>query len=582
MKELFPGETELSTLIALALEDRLHPTQVKRLNTLLRERADARQYYVKSIAIHVSMSQMQNLHMVDKDSSQDDHHILYEQISQDLTESAIREALTESNARSSTRSSSPSLSQWRSPNRKELMRFLRNAAAIILFSIALIWLDRELWKRSQSVPPMPVAQLTQLIGVLESESTGHHYYSGKAIYSEVCTLSKDGFVELIFPSQVRAVVEGPARFEIPGFNQVHLLEGKLFAHVPTEGIGFTINSPSARIVDLGTEFGLEVWADGATDVYTYEGKVQLVGHSSRREIDKPVIVSADEARQVDHSGQTISHLEFDTQKFVRQFDSKSNFIWRGHRTLDLADVVGGGNGFGSGQLGHVITLDTGKVTSKSFYRKFQQGVFNQEKYYNNQKIFTAVPSLPFVDGLFLPDGGARTVQIAEAGLHFAGFPDTGGQTYGDAANGGQILHSHDRVSDLILGGKTYGTRESPAIYMHANLGITFDLAAIRHSMGDVKKIMRFTSRCGLSESVLDDPVYQNTQNSAIPSADFWVLVDGQVAFKRRGVRVQADGATDIEIELNHTNRYLTLTVTDGNSDNSFDWGLFVEPVLELE
>ena len=447
-----------------------------------------------------------------------------------------------------------------------LYQFVSKWAVVGAVCLAIIWLDRELWRRSQTMPAMPVAQLTQLIGVLESESTGHHYYSGEAVYSEVCVLEKDGLVELIFPSQVKAVVEGPARFEIPGFNQVHLLEGKLFARVPTEGIGFTVNSPSARIVDLGTEFGLEVWEDGVTDVYTYDGQVQVAGSASRNPQEN-IIVSANEAKRVDGSGQTIHHLEFHERKFAREIDARNEFVWRG-QGINLADIVGGGNGFGTGTIGHSIDPLTGQAVLN-----------NTNQYRQGDGRFQMVPSINGVDGVFVPDGGSGGIQITSAGHLFQDCPNTSNWFYSNIAYGGQLsTDMTKRYLPLMLEGKVYGTRESSAIILHSNVGVTFDLNVFRRWFPE-KSVKSFRSAFGISQKM--------PGNGGSPVVDFWILVDGDMRVQREGLRIE-DGSVDIDIALEPSDRFLTLIVTDGvkGDDDSIgpignDYAFLGNPVLEL-
>lgn len=37
-----------------------------------------------------------------------------------------------------------------------------------------------------------------------------------------------------------------------------------------------------------------------------------------------------------------------------------------------------------------------------------------------------------------------------------------------------------------------------------------------------------------------------------------------------------------DIELNETDRFLTIIVTDGGDGYGYDWGVFAEPALEFE
>ena len=47
-------------------------------------------------------------------------------------------------------------------------------------------------------------------------------------------------------------------------------------------------------------------------------------------------------------------------------------------------------------------------------------------------------------------------------------------------------------------GQRYGTREHPAVVTHTNAGVTFDIAAIRPTLSDLK-VVRFEALCGVSQ-----------------------------------------------------------------------------------
>ena len=574
-------ELRIIELIERSKDGPLEAGALQEFNHLLEHNADARRCYIEAI-INMSTfgrySGLSSIHMATHDDvvsvTKETFHGV---VVKDLAESAIRDALDEqSDDESVSSGSAKTIRHHEQYTRRNFFLGLAKAVAVLVFAALAVYLDRILWDHMADSPIPFVARVQDQIDTVWDQTLEYPFDDGRMREGRY-RLTR-GMVEVHLDRGAEIVVEGPAEWSLDDIDRMNLHFGKIYVTVPQEAIGFTVDSSAARVVDLGTEFGLEVWRNGVTDVYTYEGKVQLVGRSSR-EINETVIVSANEAKQVDHSGQTISRLAFDARKFVRQFNSQSNFVWRG-KDINLADIVGGGNGFGSGQLGHVIDLNTGEVIPKVYYEQPDDGRELEKTYYNDQQIFVPTDSLPFVDGLFVPDGGTDTVQITKSGLHFNRFSDTSGITFCDVANGGRIFHSVTRMSDLKLDGEICGTADVPAIYMHANLGVTFDLAAIRRWIGGVKKIVRFTSRCGLSESIFDDRVYQ-THKDLVPEADFWVLVDGRVVFEGKDIGLQTNGSVDINVTLDQTNRYLTLAVTEG-MNAAFDWGLFVKPVLELE
>jgi hypothetical protein len=86
---------------------------------------------------------------------------------------------------------------------------------------------------------------------------------------------QSGLVQLEFYSGASLVVEGPADLDLLATNRLRCRAGKLRANVPPQAHGFTILSATTELIDLGTEFGMEVAANGATEVHVFAGKVEV-------------------------------------------------------------------------------------------------------------------------------------------------------------------------------------------------------------------------------------------------------------------------------------------------------------------
>ena len=157
------------------------------------------------------------------------------------------------------------------------------------------------------------------------------------------------------------------------------------------------------------------------------------------------------------------------------------------------------------------------------------------------------------------------MRISTAGHHFK-FPPAKGNWYVEPAHAGKA----DPRSLVSLDGQSYGTVDRPALLMHANLGITFDLDAIRGSLR-ATRIKGFRSVCGISNHV---------QRNRTPDAIFYVLVDSQIRFCEE-IELPAKPAVNIHIELRQHERFLTLVCLAGSANNG-DWTLFGVPALELE
>ena len=67
----------------------------------------------------------------------------------------------------------------------------------------------------------------------------------------------------------------PVHLEVVSPDKLALSRGKIVAVVGVQGQGFEVETPSARIVDLGTEFSVNVSSDGETSVEVSRGVVEV-------------------------------------------------------------------------------------------------------------------------------------------------------------------------------------------------------------------------------------------------------------------------------------------------------------------
>lgn len=91
-----------------------------------------------------------------------------------------------------------------------------------------------------------------------------------------------GMVELELKAGTKLVIQGPADWSVEGGNSISLRAGTLLARVPKHAIGFTVETPTATIVDLGTEFTAAVDEEGRASVVVHRGSVEV---TSRDESD---------------------------------------------------------------------------------------------------------------------------------------------------------------------------------------------------------------------------------------------------------------------------------------------------------
>jgi hypothetical protein len=105
-----------------------------------------------------------------------------------------------------------------------------------------------------------------------------------------------GIVQLTYSNGATVLLQGPADYEIGSLNSGYLKFGKLTALCDTEqSRQFTIVTPNARFVDLGTAFGVMINNVGQAAIAVFAGKVKAEAKLAEGHWDTPVSLSAGES-----------------------------------------------------------------------------------------------------------------------------------------------------------------------------------------------------------------------------------------------------------------------------------------------
>lgn len=97
--------------------------------------------------------------------------------------------------------------------------------------------------------------------------------TGEKVQNHIRQTLAEGSAELHFPTGAKVLISAPAAYEVTGNNSIHLQEGKFIANVPSTGIGFQVDTPHGRVIDLGTLFSVQTDEAQDTRVQVYKGKV---------------------------------------------------------------------------------------------------------------------------------------------------------------------------------------------------------------------------------------------------------------------------------------------------------------------
>ena len=85
---------------------------------------------------------------------------------------------------------------------------------------------------------------------------------------------KSGVAEIEFFQGARLCIEGPAEIRLVSAGEAYCSYGRFSAHVPPPARGFRLGTPKGDIVDLGTDFGLDLNA-ASPELHVFKGEVEL-------------------------------------------------------------------------------------------------------------------------------------------------------------------------------------------------------------------------------------------------------------------------------------------------------------------
>ncbi len=377
---------------------------------------------------------------------------------------------------------------------------------------------------------------------------------------------EEGYARIKLNKGAEVILQAPSTFNLRNTNRMFLDRGWITALVPPAATGFTVATPTSSVTDFGTEFGLLAGNAGRTEIHVFDGRIEFAPAGAAETTQTRQQLAKDEAMTVDAAGHTSRiALQERPHLFSRTMPAADGFGIPGKR-LGLADMVGAGNGLDTGVWGQGIDASTGQITSRRTILK------------KNDNGFVAVPSLPFVDGVFVPDSSDGSAIVTSTGLGFAQCPKTSGTSYESIVNGAAFqVGSSGGIYYGQLAGQTYDTRVRPSLGIHPNAGITFDLNAIRNAMPEAQ-IERFRARCGVSENVVRFALRDADPNTI--EVTFWVLVDGRPRFSRT-LRVVPAQSELVDVPIGPDDRFLTLATTNPG-EYRYCWALFAEPALELK
>ncbi len=337
-------------------------------------------------------------------------------------------------------------------------------------------------------------------------SDPHPFAAGMPVaLGRTCDLTS-GLLEISYDSGAKVILQGPCRYQVDSPAGGFLSLGKLTARVDSgqwpvaseersevRGQGsehyplstshyplFSVRTPTAVVTDLGTEFGVEVGKEGSTTSHVFRGsvRVRLAADAGQQSGKTEVVLRANQSARVERGRERRRGWRFAPQGAVAGHPVFVRRLAAPLQTLDLLDIVAGGNG--TGQRRECGIDPTSGMEDPVFIAKVRDGDGRYRPVSYNR----------LIDGVFVPDGGPGPVQLDSAGHRFDGFPKTSGTVHSSIFARAAAVKLDDRKLDNPeLKGLYWVYAMGPAreympdgrglLALCPNAGITFDLESMR-------------------------------------------------------------------------------------------------------
>ena len=299
----------LHELLSALVDQQLTNEQNARLQGMLKESSEAREYYLDFIDVHFGLRKLERIKNDVDPISDSDRYSTF--IKNDLLQK--------------------SSSNWQ----RYSIALLATAAAI---TIALLpFYLRIAGSRISMRPTVKQSEVSEAAPnttnqgqVILAQSVQASFF-GELLPSLHGSMNRDheytltaGMIEMRFPTGATAIIEAPAVFLIASESLLKLQTGKCSVYAPDGAEGFQVETPLTNIVDLGTRFSVNVDETGGTDVQVVEGITEVfASDGSSKRIGKAVRLTDRQARIYTEDGGVVSQVkEFEDEQYRRELPDR--------------------------------------------------------------------------------------------------------------------------------------------------------------------------------------------------------------------------------------------------------------------
>jgi hypothetical protein len=285
--------TDLRPLFADYARDGISAEQLETLEAALREDADLRRDFIEYMNV---------------DSALSDLAALSESEVAEIEVAKHGGGSTTRIARHSASSTRATAEAWRAHR----VAGIAGSVAATLLLATILWVTNPFADND-----VPVATVLARVDAALVYA-GQRYDDGELAVGEY-RLDR-GLLQLRFHGGVAVYIEAPARFDAVSGDRLLLRSGRLSASVPPEGVGFTVDTPDAKVIDFGTEFSVDV-ESSASEVHVFEGLVRVQPRSLKDgKARQAVNLESSQAVKIDNASKKPVGIQLATDRFIRSFD----------------------------------------------------------------------------------------------------------------------------------------------------------------------------------------------------------------------------------------------------------------------
>ena len=191
------------------------------------------------------------------------------------------------------------------------LAFIAAAAVILIAAGTLFWA----FPRRESPDALPPVANPAYVAWVTEQSKGCQWYvenrgqpSTDRIYAGETLRVNVGELSLEYEHGTVVTLQAPAIYELHDRMNSRMHLGSIRARIAKGAEGFSVITPMARVIDQGTEFGVNVNDRGSTDVAVFSGAVDVESGADRKiASSKPQRLITGEALRLDETG-TMSRI----------------------------------------------------------------------------------------------------------------------------------------------------------------------------------------------------------------------------------------------------------------------------------